>query len=164
MCSVWVTEEWSQSISTGISGGLTGILIQFPNEVPAEAPALNLSIFGGNNPISGPSLFSEQLLITNADLDVDRLFTWDTSSAGLLFDVGDVFCFVLQAEGTGFAIAGNDPPGYDGGALFMNGIPFSELSDIGFITFVQPVPVPASLLLLSSGLIGLAGLRRRFKK
>jgi len=135
------TEEWSQSITTGFSGQLTKIMIMFHDEVPAQPPALNLSIFDGGNPISGSALFSEQLFITSTDLDEDNQFTWEISNAGLLFNAGDVFSFVLQADGVGYNIAGNDPPGYVGGELFKNGMPNTELSDIAFITYIDPVQV-----------------------
>ncbi len=133
------TAEWSQSITTGISGLLTGIMIQFHYGIPVDPPTLNLSIFSGGNPISGSALFSEQLIITSIDLDNDNLFTWDLSSAGLLFNVGDVFSFVLQAEEVGYNIAGNDYPGYEGGELFGDKVVFPGLNDIGFITFVTPL-------------------------
>jgi hypothetical protein len=136
------TDEWSQSITTGIKGQLAEIQIQFHFGVPTPPPALNLSIFNGGNPISGSALFSEQLFITSADLDDLDVFTWDLSSARLFFDVGDVFSFVLQADGAGYDIAGNDPPGYDGGDLFKNRVAFTELSDIAFITYVKPSPIP----------------------
>jgi len=42
----------------------------------------------------------------------------------------------LQADAAGYEIAGNDPPGYDGGDLFKNRVAFTELSDIAFITYV----------------------------
>jgi hypothetical protein len=136
------TDEWSQSITTGISGQLTEIKIQFHYGVPPQPPALSLSIFEGGNPISGTALFSQQLSISSADLGADNVFTWDLRSADLIFNVGDVFSFVLQADGTGYNIAGNDPPGYTGGELFKNGMVSTELSDIAFITYVDSVPGP----------------------
>ena len=93
------TEEWSQSITTGISGQLTKITIQLHYGVPLQPVVLNLSIFNGGNPISGSALFSELLFISDADLHDGNLFSWDLSRAGLFFNVGDVFSFVIQAEG-----------------------------------------------------------------
>ena len=59
---------------------------------------------------------------------------------GLHFGVGDVFGFGFQAAQAGLVIAGNDSPGYAGGQLFKNQVPFTELSDIGFITYVTLEP------------------------
>ena len=128
------TAEWAQSITTGISGQLTKIVIQF-HRVSAQPPALKLSIFDGGNPRAGSALFSEELFGTK------NVYTWDLRRASLYFNVGDVFSFVLQADAAGYNIAGNDPPGYAGGELFKNGVPYTELSDIAFITKVNPAPL-----------------------
>jgi hypothetical protein len=127
------TDEWSQSITTGITGQLVEIQIQF--RPPTQPPELTLSIFDGGNPISGSALFSERLTLTGEEGD---LFTWNLRRAKLLFDAGDVFSFVLQADAAGYDISGNDPPGYDDGDLFKNRVAFPELSDIAFITYVKP--------------------------
>jgi len=131
------TDEWSQSITTGISGQLSKIQIQFHSGVPTPAQPLTLSIFDGGNPTSSPALFSEQLFLTSADLDNDQVYSWGLGGADLSFDVGDVFSFGLQADQAGFDIAG-DHNGYVGGVLFKNQVPSTELSDIGFKTFVEP--------------------------
>ena len=68
-----------------------------PMGIPTEAPVLNLSIFDGGNPISGSALFSGQLVITDTDLDIEDVFSWDLRSAGLYFDVDDIFIFALMA-------------------------------------------------------------------
>jgi len=130
------TDVWSQSITTGISGRLSGIQLQFG--IPEPPVALTLSIFEGGNPISGPELYSEQLLLTDADLDASGLFMWNLGNAGLSFDIEDIFSLRLQAQQTGFVAAGNDPPGYDGGELYKNQAPSPGLSDIAFITYVTP--------------------------
>ena len=130
------TDVWSQSITTGISGRLSGIQLQF--DIPEPPVTLTLSIFEGGNPISGPELYSEQLLLTDADLDASGLFMWNLGNAGLSFDIDDIFSLRLQAQQTGFVAAGNDPPGYDGGELYKNQAPSPGLSDIAFITYVTP--------------------------
>jgi len=54
--------------------------------------------------------------------------------------------------------AGNGGPGYSGGLVFSNG----EVVPIG--PTPSPVPLPSTLLLIGSGLAGLAAFRKRFKK
>jgi len=127
-------DEWSQSITAGIPGQLSKIQVAFQN-IPISTRRLRLSIFIGGNPISGSALFTEQIDIPANNANP---FTWDLNNANLLFNAGDVFSLVIQADEVGFEIAGNDPPGYTGGELFKNGMPSDELSDIAFITYVTP--------------------------
>lgn len=169
------TNEWTQSITTGVDGLLTEIELQFEGGIPSLTPEIWFSIFSGGNPVAGATLFSQLLLITNADLDFQNLFAWDVSGAGLIFNVGDIFTFGIQATGLGeddasLVIAGNDPPGYDGGNLYRNGVLFgvkgdlNQPRDIGFRTSVDPdivsVPEPGSLALFVIGFFVL-GLTRR---
>jgi hypothetical protein len=163
------TDNWSQSITTGIAGPLAAIQIDFERESTALLPGIfNFSIYDGANPPTGTPLLSQQLTISLEDLEPLRppfdqepsLYTWDVSSANLLFDVGDVFTFAFSAEESGFEFAGNDPPGYVGGELFRNGValPSSAVNDIAFISYV--VPIPAAVWLFGSAL-GLLGWIRR---
>ena len=167
------TDQWAQSITTGIAGQLSGVQLQFDGTgIPSGNPSITMSIFDGGNPVSGIPLFIEVLSLTNGDLDPGNLYLWDTSSAGIIFDIGDVFSLGFQAAATGFIFPGNDGPGYDGGDLFKNGSVFGDGDfdkprDIGFITFVDPaisaVPVPAAVWLFGTALIGFVGMSRRKK-
>ena len=62
------------------------------------------------------------------------------------------------------------PGNYSGGAQGKidfsgdNDVPFYSLTMVGEFTPGSPVPEPATMLLLGSGLVGLAGIRRKFKK
>ena len=53
---------------------------------------------------------------------------------------GEQFTFNFAADTFGLVIAANDPPGYPGGGLFLDGelLPQSWVNDIAFITFVDP--------------------------
>jgi len=163
------TDILSQSITTGIAGQLTGIQIQYNGDDVSPAPLLEFSIVEGGNPPVGNVLFTVQLDL--GDVNFDDLITWDLTGANLFFDVGAQFTFAFSsADDSGFDIAGNDPPGYDDGELFRNGIalPDDEINDIAFITFVDPdavfpVPEPTVLPPLLIGLLslGFATYRKR---
>jgi hypothetical protein len=143
------TDSWSQSITTGIPGELQGIQIQITNANRPIPPTIDCDflVFDGGNPPTGSALFSQQLTITG--LDSEGLYTWDVSSAKLFFDVGDVFTFALSVQQSGVDIAADyqdDGNGYAGGELFKNGTALPlETSDMAFITYVNPVPVPATM-------------------
>lgn len=88
-------------------------------------------------------------------LDVDLLGTFDP-------DMGSIFN-IIHAEGelTG-AFTSWDLPTLNGGRIWQ--IAYNYDTDDVFLK-VAPVPEPSTLLLLGSGLIGLAGLmRKKFKK
>ena len=90
-------------------------------------------------------------MITADDLDGANLYTWDVSLGNLRFDVGDVFTFVITAQGHGFNIAGNSSPGYEGGELFKNGIFDTETGDIAFMSFVTTATGPDINLTMAEG-------------
>jgi len=142
---VWLdTNSWNQSITTGIEGKLTGIQFQIHN-TDALPEDFEFTLYAGDNPPTGLSVFSQRLTITETDVTGPGLYTWDVSSANLLFDVGDLFTFGFEAQNSGIELAGNDPPGYAGGELFKNGsaLPTSEANDLAFITYVDPAQTVA---------------------
>ena len=147
------TDTWSQSITTGLEGQLVGIEFQmhwgpFPG-------TFEFALISGGNPPVGPVLYSEKVTISQEDLDDQSLFTWDVSPANLHFSFGEVFTFVIRAQDSGFNLAGNDPPGYDGGELFKNGsaLPESEVNDLGFISYVETGPTRLRLRTLAEGVV-----------
>ena len=142
--TVEVTENTlSQSITAGISGQLAAIKIQLNAEVPTPAPHLNLAILTGGHPPVGKVLFSELLDLRTAKND--DILTWDVRKANLVFNSGDQFVFTISTSALGVVIAANDPPGYPGGELYLNGraLPPYEMNDIAFITYVVQPPAAA---------------------
>ncbi len=129
---------FSQTITTGIDGQLTRIQLQWNADVPNPAPQLTLSISSGGDPGAGDVLFSETIDPTGS-YD-SEIFTWELKDADLFFDAGEQFTFNFAADTFGLVIAANDPPGYPGGELFLDGelLPQSWVNDIAFITFVDP--------------------------
>jgi hypothetical protein len=161
------SDTLSQSITTGVAGQLVGIQIQYNGDGAFPAPLLDFSIVAGGNPPVGELLYEEILSLGDV-LDGD-LITWDLTATDLVFDIGDQFSFVMRTvEDAEFIIAGNDPPGYDGGELYLNGepLPGDAVNDIAFITYVDPdggvtpVDEPLTFPLMLMGLLAIGVIRR----
>jgi hypothetical protein len=162
------TDSWSQSITTGIAGKLRAIEI-LVDEFSRPAPPtidFDFSIFDGGNPPTGSALFSEQ--VTATDIVGATVVRWDVSSANRFFNVDDVFTFAVSAQQDGVDISGDYDAsglGYPDGGLFKNGSALSiEISDMAFITYVEPVPEPETLLLFVSAVLTLGLVARRRRK
>ncbi len=96
----------------------------------------------------------------------------DTSSANIFLESGDSFVLGWHGSGIrdGVGLWGsfvNDGIGLYGGELWGDN-PFNEPGlhagggwDIGFRTYVSPIPVPAAIWLFGTALVGLVGFTRR---
>jgi hypothetical protein len=129
--------------------------------------------------ISGvPDLTSGSLAeatINISGLDEDPVFySGDLSGSGLMVSPGDVYALVVQGSGQAtwrgeYDDSGFPLPYYAGGAAYGSGFAQGTIvalgGDLGFRTYVDTahVPEPATVLLLGLGLMGLAGVRRKFK-
>ena len=131
----------SQSITAGISGQLAAIQLELTAPLPVPAARLNLAIRAGGNPPVGKLLFSEQ--VDPKRLTSDQVLTWDIRKADISLTKDQRFVFTVSASAKGITIAGNDPPGYLRGELYLNGksLPPSAANDIAFISYVVQAPV-----------------------
>lgn len=116
----------------------------------ADGVWVNESINGGGTESYYPHLFSVyEAIWYNLRVDVD------SANGKLAVYLDDTYLFTYDANtpyrtGLSGLFSGNT------GAYFDN---FSLTS-----TDIPPIPEPAAVLLIGSGLLGLAGLRRKFKK
>ncbi len=149
----------SQSITAGMSGQLAAIQLELAAPLPVPAPRLNLAVRAGGNPPNGKLLYSEQ--VNPFQLTSDQVLTWDVRAANIPVENGQRFVFTLSASAPGITVAGNDPPGYLRGELYLNGraLAPSAANDIAFISYVaqtpvapdEPIPEPAGFPVFEPG-------------
>lgn len=165
----------AQTFTVGLSGLLSGFEVYL--STPGSGGTLTFKVY---RTISGvPDLGSASL--AEATINISGLsenpifYSGDLSGSGLMVSPGDVYALVVQGSGQatwrgeyddsgGFVL-----PHYAGGAAY--GPTFTQTigplgGDLGFRTYVDTasIPEPVTMLLFGFGLLGLAGVRRKFKK
>jgi len=154
--------NWEQGITAGMGGLLSQIDIWF-----LTSESVEVSIFAGAPWQDGVSVFDTTLNPT-----VDDWTSIDLSSANFFVDPGDEFSVMLHGSHPTTPFFKGNLNEYAGGEMWRNGSLHiggeGEKYDMAFNTYVEsaPVPEPTTMLLLSTGLIGLAGIGRKkfFKK
>jgi hypothetical protein len=132
-------------------------------------------------------IFSGNVVLSTNSLDVE-LFSWDTNDNAWIYPAAvDYVAYAnVGQDGFDFTIIGDEMPSFIGFDLNVRTAPGTSttstaIGDQSNLVFVgadlvnpesgdfaiaapSPVPEPATVLLVATGLIGLVGFRKKFKK
>jgi hypothetical protein len=170
----------AQTFTVGIEGTLSGAAFNVVNNSGRQDAPYRFEI-RTTEPSGVPSYDDQTGLLasfegTSADLPSlnaqNTLF--DVSQFNILIDVGDVLAAVFWSyESEILMNADYDGSDYAGGkayikqgGLWTEHAPFGSESDFMFVTYVTPIPEPASgaLILVTIGILGLRNARTRRDK
>jgi hypothetical protein len=158
-------DSGAQTFTVGITGILSAVDVLVERNGDAD---LQFDIRPAANgvPVESDSMTLASVTVPASTVPLPASFLeFDLSSFGIPVSQGEVLAIVLSGNSRWFG-APNDP--YSPGAAYFRRFPdmptftpvFDNL-DVGFKTFVEPIPEPSALVLISVGIIGLGFLRSR---
>jgi PEP-CTERM motif-containing protein len=148
--------EWQQQLTVGIGGQLAGITLYTNSGFDTDLVRIGV----GSAPFTGTYSFMTTVAIGSTGTFID------TSAANIFLNPGDFFTIDVSG-GPGCCNLAGSTKAYGGGDLYLdlNGQFTDYTKDFGysmaFQSYMNTVPEPGSIMLLGTGVLGLAGVLRR---
>lgn len=165
----------AQTFTVGITGRLVGLALLVGREAEYTTTPLQIDILPttpAGDPIDDHTLALASLTVPASAFGTDPSgleFAMIDLDAGLAVNAGDILAIALSVDSTlggGYfweesnPDAGPETGGYAAGTGYYRSthaivfldtwVPFQGTNDLGFQTFVEPVPLPGALLLMLS--------------